>query len=74
MHHSRRREKETPIYIPKDQAKITNLRTTRLSQKKKGIGKTKKDISKWCDFDKSRWHNTDECHTKQSLVVEMKAP
>jgi hypothetical protein len=39
---------------------------------KKGHGKTKKDTRKWCDFHKIPWHNTDECHSKQSLVAEIK--
>jgi hypothetical protein len=34
--------------------------------------KTKKDTVKWCNFHKSLWHNTDECHSKQSLVAEIK--
>jgi hypothetical protein len=42
-------------------------------QHKKGNEKTKKDIGKWCELHKSPWHNTDECRSKQSLVVEMKA-
>jgi hypothetical protein len=42
-------------------------------QTKKGNGKTKKDTGKWCEFHKIPWHNTDECHSKQSLVAEMKA-
>ena len=42
------------------------------TQEKKGHGKTKKDIEKWCDFHKIPWDNTDECHSKQSLVVELK--
>jgi hypothetical protein len=41
-------------------------------QEKKGHGKTKKDTRKWCDFHKSPWNNFDECHSKQSLVAEIK--
>jgi hypothetical protein len=41
-------------------------------RKKKGDGKTKNDTGKWCDFNKSPWHNTDECHSKQSSVAENK--
>lgn len=33
----------------------------------------KKDAWKWCEFHKSPSHNIDECHTKQSLVAEIKA-
>jgi hypothetical protein len=33
----------------------------------------KKDMGKWCEYHKSPWHNTDECHSKQSLVAELKA-
>ena len=32
----------------------------------------KKDIGKWCEYHKSPWHNTEECYSKQSLVVELK--
>jgi hypothetical protein len=33
----------------------------------------KKDMEKWCEYYKIPWHNTDECHSKQSLMVELKA-
>jgi hypothetical protein len=32
----------------------------------------KNDTGKWCDFNKIPWHNTDECHSKKSLVAEVK--
>jgi hypothetical protein len=32
----------------------------------------KKETRKWCDFHKILWHNTDECHSKHSLVAEIK--
>jgi hypothetical protein len=37
----------------------------------KGHGKMK-DTGKWCDFLKIPWHNTNKCHSKQSLVAEIK--
>jgi hypothetical protein len=42
------------------------------TQEKKGHGKTKKDTQKWCEFNRSTWHNTDECRSKKSLVAEIK--
>jgi hypothetical protein len=41
-------------------------------QAKKGNVKSKKDIGKWCEFHNNPWHNTDECRSIQSLVVELK--
>jgi hypothetical protein len=35
--------------------------------------KTKKDIKKWCNFHKIPWHNTTDCHSKKSLVAEVKS-
>jgi hypothetical protein len=42
-------------------------------QAKKDTRKTKKDIEKWCDFQKSPRHNTADCHSKKSLVAKVKA-
>ena len=33
----------------------------------------KKDTAKWCEFNKSTTHNTNECRAKQSLAVKLKA-
>jgi hypothetical protein len=53
--------------------RIINLKTTSPSHRKRRVnGKTKKDTGKWCNFHKIPWHNTDECCSKQSLVVELK--
>jgi hypothetical protein len=41
-------------------------------QKNKGNEKSKKDTRKWCEFHNSSWHNTDECHSIQSLVAKIK--
>jgi hypothetical protein len=53
---------------------LTNnlLKTSPSHKKRRVTRKTKKDTRKWCDFHKIPWHNTDECHSKQSLVVEIK--
>jgi hypothetical protein len=33
----------------------------------------KKDTGKWCEYHKIPWHNTEQCCSKKSLVVDMKA-
>jgi hypothetical protein len=30
-------------------------------------------MGKWCEYHKIPWHNTEECRSKQSLVVELKS-
>jgi hypothetical protein len=46
-------------------------KTSPRHRKRRVIGR-QKDTRKWCDFHKILWHNTDECLSKQSLVVEIK--
>jgi hypothetical protein len=41
-------------------------------QHKKGNEKTKKDTGKWWEYHKIPWHNTNECHSKKSLVADLK--
>jgi hypothetical protein len=41
-------------------------------QHKKGNEKMKKDMGKWCEYHKIPCHNTEECHSKQSLMAELK--
>lgn len=43
-------------------------------QAKNSSTKMKKDTVKFCGFHKSSTHNTSECRTKKSLVVELKVP
>jgi hypothetical protein len=40
-------------------------------QHKKGNEKMK-DTGKWCEYHKDPWYNTEECHSKQSLMAELK--
>jgi hypothetical protein len=52
---------------------LTNiLLKTSPSHRKRRVTRKTKDTGKWCDFHKIPWHNTDECHSKKSLVVEIK--
>jgi hypothetical protein len=72
--HSRSREKVAPTHKTRDRENMVTLRTTSPSlQPKKGNEKSKKDMGKWCEYHKIPWHNTEECHSKKSLVAELKA-
>jgi hypothetical protein len=55
----------------KDDPKNQPLENHSKPQEKKGNGNMK-DTRKWCDFHKIPWINTNECHSKMSLVVEIK--
>jgi hypothetical protein len=73
IHHNKIMEKETLTHRMKDISKEGQPQEIQSkTQEKKGNKKSKKDTGKWCEFHKIPWHNTDECHSKQSLVVELK--
>jgi hypothetical protein len=72
--HSQSREKVAPTHTARDREKMATLQDNQSKmQHKKGNEKMKKDTGKWCEYHKIPWHNTEECHSKKSLVVEMKA-
>jgi hypothetical protein len=56
----------------KDDPNQKPLENQSKTQEKNSKGKTNNDIQKWCDFHKIPWHKTNECRSKQSLVVEVK--
>jgi hypothetical protein len=47
-------------------------KTSPRHRKRRVTGRQRRTPEKWCEFHKSPWHNTDECRSKQSLVVEIK--
>ena len=58
--------------VGKDDPNQQALDNQSKTQEKKGKGKMKNETGKWCDFHKIPWNNTDECLSKQSLVVKIK--
>jgi hypothetical protein len=73
--HKRSIEKMTLTDKTKENSRRFNLKKIipihRLSDKK-GDEKSNKDIGKLCEFYKNLWHNTDESHSKQTLVAKLK--
>jgi hypothetical protein len=56
----------------KDDPNQQPLENQSKTQEKNGKGKMKNDTKNWCDFQKIPSQNTDDCLSKQSLVVEVK--
>jgi hypothetical protein len=56
-----------------DKTMITKLRSTNvILMQRKSNKKLKKNNVKWYEIQKIPWHNIDECHSKQSLLVKLK--
>jgi hypothetical protein len=71
--HSQSREKAAPTHKTRDRENMVSLRTTSPSHNPRRVMRSqRKDTGKWCEYHKIPWHNTEECHSKQSLVAEMK--
>jgi hypothetical protein len=71
--HNRSREKAAPTHKTRDIANIGHSQYNQSKpQPKKGNEKLNKDTRKWCEYHKIPWHNTEECRSKKSLVVELK--
>jgi hypothetical protein len=72
--HKKIQERVAPTHTKKDRSKMDSIRTTSPSCKQRRTPeKTKKYTGKWCDLHKSPWHNTTDCHSKKSMVAEVKA-
>jgi hypothetical protein len=66
--HSRRREKVTPTHTKRDREKVSTIRKTSLSH---NIRTTMRRRRRTWENGVNR-HNTEECHSKQSLVAKLK--
>jgi hypothetical protein len=70
--HNKRQERVAPTHRKKDREKMDSINTTSPSRKKIRTLERQRNIGKWCGFHKSPWHNTADCHSKQSLVAKVK--
>jgi hypothetical protein len=75
---STRTNGSSSLQICNNQSMIKKTLTNSLSKtspshrKRRVTGRQRRTPGKWCDFHKIPWNNTDECRSKQSLVVEIK--
>jgi hypothetical protein len=70
--HSRSREKVAPTHTRKGPSQYGDPQDKQSKpQQKKGNEKMNKDTGKWCEYHKIPWHNTEECHSKKSLMAEL---
>jgi hypothetical protein len=68
---STRTNRSLGLKIRNNQSMINMALTNSLLKTSPNHGK-RRVTGKWCDFHKSPWHNTEECHSKQTLVADIK--
>jgi hypothetical protein len=58
----------------KDIERIVSTRKTNpIHEQRRVMGSQRRTLERFHKFQKIPWHNTDECHSKQSLLDETKA-
>jgi hypothetical protein len=62
-----------PTHTTRDKENMATLKNTIPSCNTRREMRRRRNTRKWCEYHKIPWHNSEECHSNQSLVAEMKA-